>query len=561
MNTKYLGIPAAAGLNLALTLSALAQSQPSLPQVQPPRLPQAIPSLLPPQPDPLMFPVAPQITPEPPLGQEQIKILRYEVFGSTVFSPAELAQITQPFTGEVTFQQIQAARNALNQLYLKNNYLTSGAYIPTGQTLAIDGAVVKIQILEGKLEDIKITGTKRLHNNYVRSRLALATQQPLNNDRLIEGLRLLQQDPLIENITAELSGGTEPGTNLLEIKVQERNSFNSEFAINNNRSPGTGSFQRRAQINQSNLTGIGDGLTLAYGNTDGSNSIDASYAVPVNPYQTALNVNVGGINSQIIENPFRSLNITNNSRYYEVGLRHPLVRHAQADSTQEFALNLTASKIESSSTLGDIPFPLARGADENGRTSVTALRFSQEFVQRDSRSVLLLRSQLNFGVDALGATVNGSPDGRFFSWQGQGRWQKRLAANTDLIVQGRVQLADRSLLSLEQFAIGGQGTVRGYRQDALLGDNGAFAAVELQLPILQSKSSVLQITPFVDGGVVWNNTDAVGKNSLLAAGVGLQWRSDSLTARVDWGVPLVNVADRRNSLQENGLYFSVRYSP
>ena len=565
MVAKHLSISVAFGLNLSIAISVSAQTNPPAP---PPieRPIQTIPDVLPTQPEPLK-PLPDLLPPQVPTpterGYDRINVLRYEILGSTVFSPQELAQVTQSFTGQVTFAQIQAARSAIDRLYLDRHYLTSGAYIPTGQALSIDGAVVKIQVVEGKLEDIKITGTQRLDPNYIRSRIALATGQPLNNDRLIEGLRLLQQDPLIENITAELSSGIQPGTNLLELKVRERNTFNGEIAINNYRSPSIGSLQRRAQINQTNLTGLGDSFVFAYSNTDGSNTIDTSYIMPISPHQTTLNINVGGTNSKIIEDPYRSLDITTSSRYYEVGLRHPLIRRAQQDYTQEFAVSLTASKLDSNSALGDIPFPLSRGADENGRTSVSALRFAQEYLQRDSQSVLALRSQVNVGIGALNSTINANdPDSRFISWQGQGRWLKRLAANTDLVVQGKVQLADRPMVSLEQFTVGGQNTVRGYRQDALLADNGAFASVELQVPLSSSIGSVFQIAPFVDAGTVWNNSGgALSANTLLSTGLGLQWRTDNLTARIDWGIPLINVPSRRNSWQDNGLYFSVRYFP
>jgi hemolysin activation/secretion protein len=543
-------------------LPATAQSNPTVP-LPPTRPPQIPPSILDNQPNPLPNSAPPLPTPQLPAITDKIKVLRYEVIGSSVFSQQELTLLTEPFTGDVGFDQIQAAKQAIERYYIERNYLTTGAYIPTGQTLSIDGAVVKIQVVEGRLEDIKVTGTRRLNTNYIKSRLALATQRPLNNERLLEGLRLLQQDPLVEKISAELSSGVAPGTNLLEVAIKERDSFTGEIVTNNNRPSTVGSWQRRAQVTQANLTGLGDSLTLAYGNTDGSNTIDTSYSVPLTPANTTLTFNAGGTNSQIIEEPYRSLNITSNSRYYEAGLRHPLIRRAQQDATQELAVGMTISKLENSSFLGDTPFALSRGADLNGRSNVTALRWFQEYVQRDNRSVLALRSQVNLGLDILDSTINPSaPDGRFVSWQGQGRWQRRLAENTDLIVQGRLQFADRSLLSVEQFAVGGQNTVRGYRQDALLADNGAFASVELQLPVTSSTTSVLQVAPFIDFGTTWNTNGAnAGNNTLFSAGLGLQWRTDHLMARLDWGIPLVNVPEGRKTLQENGLYFSVRYSP
>ncbi|WP_257236167.1 hypothetical protein [Nostoc sp. 'Peltigera malacea cyanobiont' DB3992] len=39
--------------------------------------------------------------------------------------------------------------------------------------------------------------------------------------------------------------------------------------LDNTRSPSIGSFQRRIQVNEANLLGLGDSLSLGYSNTDG----------------------------------------------------------------------------------------------------------------------------------------------------------------------------------------------------------------------------------------------------------------------------------------------------
>ncbi|WP_373547379.1 hypothetical protein [Chamaesiphon sp.] len=73
--------------------------------------------------------------------------------------------------------------------------------------------------------------------------------------------------------------------------------------------------------------------------------------------------------------------------------------------------------MESNSALGNTPYPLSSGADDNGRLGISALRFGQEYIYRDNRSVLALRSQLNVGVGALNSTINPTaPDSRFVSW-------------------------------------------------------------------------------------------------------------------------------------------------
>ncbi len=109
------------------------------------------------------------------------------------------------------------------------------------------------------------------------------------------------------------------------------------------------------------------------------------------------------------------------------------------------------------------------------------------------------------------------------------------------------------------------GYVRGYRQDLLLTDNGAFASAEVRLPVLRVADwkAVLQVAPFVDLGSTWNSgRSSPDTNSLASVGLGLVWQqSDRFTARLDYGIPLVSVDSTERTWQENGLYFSVFYNP
>ncbi|WP_174712659.1 ShlB/FhaC/HecB family hemolysin secretion/activation protein [Nostoc sp. TCL240-02] len=539
--------------------------QPPLPSpVPPPELPQPLPS-----PAELFPPSVPTLTPNEPLPgkfPQTIVVERFEVVGSTVFSPEELAKATAEFTKRpISLTQVYQARSKITDLYVRNGYITSGAYIPP-QT--IQSGVVKIQVVEGKLEDIQVTGTRRLNPNYVRSRLAIATSPPLNRQRLLEALQLLQLNPLIQNVSAELSAGSRTGSSLLEVKVNEAKTFSSQIVLDNGRSPSVGSFRRRLQLNEANLLGLGDALGVAYTNTDGSNSLDANYTLPLNPRNGTLTFNYGITSSNVIEPPFKVLDIHSDSRYYELTFRQPIVQ----TPTQEFALGLTASRRESdiSSFLQREGFPgsvLSPGADEQGHTKVSAFRFFQEWTSRNSRQVIALRSQFSLGIDILSPTINqNAPDSRFFAWQGQAQWVRLLAPETLLLLRLNTQLASRTLLPLEQFGLGGQDSVRGYRQDYLLTDNGTFVSAEVQVPILRLPKidSTLQVIPFVDFGVGWNSSDKENPNpnTLAAVGLGLRWsQGDRFTVRLDWGVPLISVESNERTLQENGLYFSLLYNP
>ncbi len=239
-----------------------------------------------------------------------------KLLAAPYLAPEELAKVLTEFTNKpISLAQVYQARTAITQLYIKNGYITSGALIPP-QTMQF--GVVTIQVVEGKLEDIQVTGIRRLRRNYVRSRLATATSPPLNRERLLEALQLLQLNPLIQNLSAELTAGSSPGASILQIQIREAKTFSAQAILDNRRSPSVGSFRRRLQLSEANLLGLGDGLNLAYTNTDGSDAFDGSYTLPLNPRNGTLSFYYGTTSSEIIERPFNTLDIQSNSRYYEL---------------------------------------------------------------------------------------------------------------------------------------------------------------------------------------------------------------------------------------------------
>lgn len=554
----------------AFTLRILAQNRANsiTPQIITPSL--RSPATSPPVPTPRPLPLPDDLlkpSPQPSSPQNQtpvtgtITVSQFEILGSTIFSPAELDQVLLPFTNRpISFSELLQARSLITDLYVSKGYITSGAFIPPQD---LENGVVKVQVIEGGLEEIKVTGTERLHPDYVRSRMNIATGAPLNRDRLIQALQVLQINPLIASVSAELSAGTRDGQNILEVQISESKSFNGQISLDNNRAPSVGSLRRRVQINEANLTGLGDTLNLAYSNTDGSNSYDIGYTLPINPYNGTIAFVFNNSNSNVIETPFNALDIYANSTSYELTFRQPI----EQTPSQELAIGFTAAYRESLTSLLKIPFPLSAGADANGVTKVAVLRAFQEFTQRSSQSVLSLRSQFSIGLGGVfGSNVNASfPDSRFVSWRGQSQYVSLLAPDTFLLLRGDLQFSDRPLLPSEQIGFGGQDTLRGYRQDVLLGDNGLNLSAELRIPILRIPEweGLLQIVPFLDAAAVWNSSGQANSssNTLLGTGLGLRWRvGNRLDLRLDYGIPLISVPNSRNTAQENGLYFNLVFT-
>ncbi|HEY9597976.1 MAG TPA: ShlB/FhaC/HecB family hemolysin secretion/activation protein [Cyanophyceae cyanobacterium] len=549
----------------SVTPQPMAQNNPNLPPgVLEPTRPSLspLPSIPSPSltPSPL-FTSPPETPPTPPPDLEiRVKVKRVEVLGSTVFSSQQLQDVVAPFIGkDATFEELLAIRTAITRLYTDNGYTTSGAFLPS-QDLT-DG-VVKIQVVEGTIEKIEIQGLRRLREGYVRDRILAATQAPVNLRHLEEALQRLQLNPLITTVQAELSTGTSPGLSLLKLKVTEAQPLAVAVSVDNRDSPSVGEIGGTLSVSYNDLLGFGDRVSANYSISEGLNSYDLSYELPVNSRDGTLNFSYSQSNSEIVEQPFSALDINAEAHTISLGFRQPIVH----TPTAEFALSWFVDLRESQTfLLDDIPFSFTLGP-ENGESKITALRFTQDWTNRSKTQVVAVRSQFTFGFDALGATVNDSGiDGRFISWLGQFQWVQALGRDTILITRVGTQLSLDSLLPLEQFSIGGVDTVRGYRQNQRVGDNGVIGSMELRFSLLHQPNGMgtLELTPFFDFGTVWNNQgDTLNPNTLASIGLGLHWQPEpDFSAYFNWGIPLISISDSGQSLQDNGISFSVRWQP
>ena len=528
-------------------------------------VPQPVRPPLEPLPEPDILPPSEELLPplEAPNGESQtpglvipgtIVVRQFEVFGSTVFSQSQLTELLESYTNRpISFAELIQAQEVINQVYIDLGYITTGTVI-SPQTLK-DG-IVKIEVIEGSVEKIEVKGLKRLPNSYITSRLEKAIQAPLNQQQLLEALQLLQLNPLVDRLSAELSAGTSLGSSILTVEVTQASVFSTSLRLDNHRVPSVGSDRRIVELAHGNFFGFGDRFNARYYNTDGSNALDnLSYTIPVNSSNGTLGFAYRLIDSEIIEEPFDDLDIESEFRQYSLTYRQPIVQ----TPNRELALGLTGDRQLSDVNLSDDLI--------EGETRITALRFFQEYTQRSSQDVFALRSQFSLGLEGSQTTLNGDEiDEEFYVWRGQAQYVRLLTEDISLLLRFDLQLADRPLIPIQQFRLGGVNTVRGYRQDLLLSDNGFFASAELRQSIARIPNWQMNflLTPFFDFGTAWNRGDAsvVPRESLYSVGLGLRLEvGERFNAQIDYGIPLAELDVEKDSLQENGIYFAIEYNP
>jgi hemolysin activation/secretion protein len=168
------------------------------------------------------------------------------------------------------------------------------------------------------------------------------------------------------------------------------------------------------------------------------------------------------------------------------------------------------------------------------------------------------------------------PDGEFISWLGQAQYVRRLdlgdivPSDVRLVLRAEAQLTDDRLLPLEKFAIGGADSVRGFREDLLVRDNGWAASAEVRVPVLELslpfvpadlQDGRIEIAPFVDVGQSWNtDIDDPSPKTIASVGIGLRWAPvRGVLASLYWAHALRDIDDPADrDLQDDGIHFSIR---
>lgn len=543
-----------------LVATAFSHAQTVLPPVTPER-----PAFAPPRNDGLFeLPALPAAEAAPADEAAATLVLReVRLSGHTAVSADDLQALARPYLGQaVGPAALEGLRLQMTRLYVERGYVNSGVLLR--RVSAADG-VAEFDVVEGRLTDIRLSGMDRLHEAYVTGALRRPGDGPLNIDRLRERFQLLLGDPLFERMNARLLPGNQPGEAVLDIEVSRARPWQLTLFANNHRpvSVGEGAIGLSGSVR--NLSGFGDLLEATLqGPIDGGGDLRGGIAwrVPLGQGGTQLSLAVDEGNSSVVEESVRALDITSRLSSREVGLSQTLFESL----TQKYSLGLQAVQRENRTWLLGVPFSFNPG-EPDGKVRERLWRFWQEASWRSETEVLALRSTFSWGRNNLqtiaGLPPTNQPPSDYRLWLGQAQYVRQLTtAGAQFVARGTVQRSPDRLLALDGIAIGGVNTVRGYRENQLVRDEGAVLNLELEWPLWRDDARSLRLVavPFYDIGRGRNHGEA--GTTLQSAGVALRfaWQGLNLdltlAGRID---PPSELGPRGDKLQDQGVHVQLSY--
>jgi hemolysin activation/secretion protein len=559
-NAGLVGYATGISLLVAHAAANVAWAQvPAVPSgVLPSQEPLPVPEFRKPAPDLLRLPpVKPPEADRPPTVIRAL-VREIRITGNTVVPTEELERIAAPFENrELTNTDLEELRQRLTRHYIELGYINSGAVIPDQKI--VDG-VVEIRIIEGRLTRTEIEGTVHFEKDYFSDRIALRAGPPLNIRDLEQQLQILLRHPMVKSMNAQVVPGERPGEAVLRAQVEEAPRYDLAAVIDNKMAPSLGDAKLTLLGTVNNLTGRGDQLGAELGYADGiPYDIKLRYRIPINARDTALDVHYDKTKAVVVESPFDVLDIQSKLETVGMEISHPVYR----TPSEQLVLAAVLERRETNTTLLGVPFSFSPGV-QDGKAVVSVLRLVGDYLDRGRAQVIAARSTINVGLNAFGSTINSGdvPDSQFVSWLGQFQWVRRLSEERgdQIRLRADLQLTNDALLPVEQYAVGGLDSVRGYRSFQLLRDYGYTASLEYRIPVFSNPVAErnLHFAAYVDtGGAKFKDRENPSPSRLTGVGVGLIWNPmREISAELYYAKGLNDVPNPpSHSLQDDSVYF------
>jgi hemolysin activation/secretion protein len=496
--------------------------------------------------------LAPEVIPAP-----RFDINRFEVLGNTLLPATEVELLVAPYTGKnKDFADIQRALEALEQAFRDRGYGVAQVVLPEQD---ITRGVVQFRVLQPRVGRVAVEGNTHFNTENIRSSLPSVKEgETPNSKEIARNLQLTAEHPVKQTNVLLRSGSSEDLVDV-NIKVTDEKPWRAFFTLDNTGTDSTGYFRSGVGLQHSNLFNRDHTLTATYITSPGHWSDVAiyglGYRIPYYELNSSLELIAGysDVSSGTVPGLF---NVSGSGTIAAVRWNYILPKWGEIEQKLAAGLDYRAFKNEATDAFGGLVTPdvTVRPASltYSGLRRMTAAELS--FYAGAVRNIPggSDGKQHHFEASRPGANANYTilRGGVNYVRQFRNEWQMRLGLNG--------QVTSDSLISGEQFGLGGPDSVRGYALRDVTGDNGYSGQAEMYTPDFARKLSMaddykVRALAFYDWGTIsYNNISPTGerRDSIASFGVGLRLNyGKRLSVRLDLAHPLQQTPNRDNDTQ------------
>lgn len=522
-------------LGAALTGGAALAQQAIAPSVEPEALRRRI--------EPQRFPDRQEVTPAPsvrvpiiykaPVGSENVKFtlngIRIVREGTSSHEPpfddGDFKSVYADKVGTmVSIADIFGFANDITRRYGDAGYFLSFAYLAPQE---IKDGIVEIRIIEGHIDSVEFalseTNALGYRTDIIKgTKRHILESRPLNAGDFDRSILLLNDLPGMK-ATANVGKSDQFGAAKTDIQLT-RKPVSASLSVDNRGTKSIGPLESTATVQLNSLFGLQERTTAAFSTTPGNRELRYGY-IGQQHVISSEGTTVGVSFDRLSSHPgseYKTTQVETSGTTARVVVTHPLIRSRQQNLSVEGGFTWKNSQIDQ---IGQ-PFTrdriryLSAGANYGIEEATGAKNWFELFLHQ--------------GVKGFGASSNDNPlRSRLYGRVDFTKMNATLGRNQPISENWSIagtasgQYAFHSLLSSQQFSLGGEPFGRAYDSSEIVGDSGYGGSLEIRYrPDIEIPHvDFLQAFAFIDHGKVFQRTpiNQPKTSSLTSAGVGVRF--------------------------------------
>ncbi|AYP22832.1 ShlB/FhaC/HecB family hemolysin secretion/activation protein [Pantoea agglomerans] len=452
---------------------------------------------------------------------------------ASLITPDTQKRLVAPYINQcLSLDRINQLVRAISEWYVQRGYITSRAFL-TEQNLS--HGTLNITVLEGKLEAIHLQGASARQLNMAFPTRAGRILNLRDIEQGMEQINRLRTTP----VQIEIIPSTQPGYSIVNLTSTPEFPLTLGLNMDNSGQRSTGIGQLSASLVGNDLLGVADrwfvsgGRSSAFSDWRDAQNFQAGVSVPYGYGLLDYSYSWSNYHSRFNANSFdwysNGDNISNRLSGSWV-----LFRNGQIKTGLQVGLNHYVSHNWLNETLL-----------QSSSRKLTSLQIGFNHTQKIAGGVATLNPMLSRGMPWFDAESDKGksddfPKAEFRKWSVSSSYQRPVTQKMWWLSSFYAQWSPDRLYGSERLTIGGENSVRGYKEQYLSGDVGGYLRNELNyslftLPAIGEVSTTLAL----DGGWLQSDKqDRYAAGTLWGSSLGLGTRNAHVSTQLSLGIPV-----------------------
>jgi hemolysin activation/secretion protein len=452
---------------------------------------------------------------------------------ASLITPDTQKRLVAPYINQcLSLDRINQLVRAISEWYVQRGYITSRAFL-TEQNLS--HGTLNITVLEGKLEAIHLQGASARQLNMAFPTRAGRILNLRDIEQGMEQINRLRTSP----VQIEIIPSSQPGYSIVNLTSTPEFPLTLGLNMDNSGQRSTGIGQLSGSLVGNDLLGVADrwfvsgGRSSAFSDWRDAQNFQAGVSVPYGYGLLDYSYSWSNYHSRFNANSFNWYSNGDNISNRLSG-SWVLFRNGEIKTGVQLGLNHYASHNWLNQTLL-----------QSSSRKLTSLQIGFNHTQKIAGGVATLNPMLSRGMPWFDAESDKGksddfPKAEFRKWSVSSSFQRPVTQKMWWLSSFYAQWSPDRLYGSERLTIGGENSVRGYKEQYLSGDVGGYLRNELNyslftLPAIGEVSTTLAL----DGGWLQSDKqDRYAAGTLWGSSLGLGTRNAHVSTQLSLGIPV-----------------------